>query len=198
MLQETGDVIWLRPDRLTKSNTFTGLNAITITITNQSMSMVPNAATNMATAKNMTTKLTRTAKTAIMATTTTTIAITAMTMITITGAIVITVMTMITITGAIVITTTTMIIITTTIAITAIIIIIIMNIAKVWSGRDRRRQVGMPHNLSLELSSPKKLMNLAGSRNSNCSWKLAQASPTFTCGATAAALKSAYIMTKIR
>ena len=166
MLQETGDVIWLRPDRLTKSNTFTGLNAITIT--NQSMSMVPNAATNMATAKDMTTKLTRTAKTAIMATR---------------GAIAITTMAM----GAIMT--------TTTIAITGIII---MNIAKVWSGRDRRRQVGMLPNLSLESLSPTKLMNLAGSRSSNCSWKLAQASPTSTCVATAAALKSAYIMTIIR
>ena len=193
MLQETGDVIWLRPDRLTKSNTFTGLNAITIT--NQSMSMVPNATTNMVTAKDMTTKLTRTARTAIM-TTTIAIAITTTITITTTTTIVITATTMGANTGAIVITTTTMITITTTIAITAIIII--MNIAKVWSGRDRRRQVGMPHNLSLELSSPKKLMNLAGSRNSNCSWKLAQASPTFTCGATAAALKSAYIITIIR
>jgi hypothetical protein len=187
MLQETGDVIWLRPDRLTKSNTFTGLNAITIT--KRSMNMVTNAATNMATAKDMTTKLTRTAKIAIMATTIA-IAITTTAMITITGAIAITTMAMITITGAI---TTT-----TTIAITAIIIIIIMNIAKVWSGRDRRRQVGMLPNLSLESLSPTKLMNLAGSRNSNCSWKLAQASPTSTCGATAAALKSAYIMTIIR
>jgi hypothetical protein len=180
MLQETGDVIWLRPDRLTKSNTFTGLNAITIT--KRSMNMAPNAATNMATAKDMTTNLTRTAKIAIMATIIA-IAITTTAMGAITGAIAITTMAM----GAI---TTT-----TTIAITAIII---MNIAKVWSGRDRRRQVGMPHNLSLESLSPTRQMNLAGSRNSNCSWKLAQASPTSTCGATAAALKSAYIMTIIR
>src|SRR5262245_47052370 len=188
MLQETRYVIWLRPDRLRKSNTFTGQNAITIT--NQSMSMVPNAATNMATAKVMTTKLTRTAKTAIMATRGA-IAITTTTMITITGAITTTTTIVITVTIMITITTTT------TIAITAIIIII-MNIAKVRSGRDRRRQVGMPHNLSLESLSPTKLMNLAGSRNSNCSWKLAQASPTSTCGATEAALKSAYIMTIIR
>ena len=194
MLQETGDVIWLRPDRLTKSNTFTGLNAITIT--NQSMSMVPNAVTNMATAMNMTTKLTRTAKPAIMGTTMTTIVITAMNMGAITITIAITAMNMGAITIIIAITAMTMGAITTTTAITAIITI--MNIAKVWSARDRRRQAGMPHNLSLELSSPTKLMNLAGSRNSNCSWKLAQASPTSTCGATEAALKSAYIMTIIR
>lgn len=103
---------------------FMGLNATTIT--KRDMSMAPNAVTIMATAKDMTTKdmtikVRRMAKTAIMATTMGAIANTITTM----GAIAITAM---------------IIIITTT----------IMNIAKVWSGRGSRRQVGRPANLSLE------------------------------------------------